>query len=259
MARTPSRTTVPADRTPQPSRHRRTPSGFAETFRPGLRRPATAGAAALVVAGVLVLTGCGGGSKGAASAKSTGVASGAASASTLSSTAPSASAAPVADAANRPKVVLPPGNVLTFDPERSGDSVKDAILTDNAEYLKAIVEAIGKQEPTSRSVAYYSVDAALIGDAQWISGFVKDDTTLTGTVRYFDRQVTVNEDGTAELTYCGDETQGFTKDRKTGKVDVTPPDKDSYISYVTGLRKSDKGVWQTTRVRSVRGDAKCQR
>ncbi|MFJ8308949.1 MULTISPECIES: hypothetical protein [unclassified Streptomyces] len=215
---------------------------------------ATTAAAALAAAGALLLTGCGGGSEGAKDPKKiAGSDNGSASAT------PSASASPAgADAANRPKVTLPAGNVLLFDPEQTGDPVKDAILRDNAEYLKAIDEAIDKQDPKSKNVAYYSVDAALIGDAQWIGGFIQDGTTVTGTVRYFNRQVTLDKDGSAGLTYCGDETKGFTKDRKTGKVNVTPPDKDSYISYVTRLRKNDKGVWQTTRERSQRGDQKCQ-
>ncbi|MFE9406752.1 hypothetical protein ACFYNY_34155 [Streptomyces sp. NPDC006530] len=215
---------------------------------------ATTAAAALAAAGALLLTGCGGGSKGGDDSKKIAGADTGASA----SASPSASASSTPDAANRPKVVLPEGDVLTFDPEKTGDPVKDAILADNAEYQKAIEEAIDKQDPKSKSVAFYSVGKALIIDTQWIAGFVKDGTTVTGTTRLFNREVTVDKDGSAQLTYCGDETKGFTKDRKTGKVNVTPPDKNSYVSYVSRLRKNAQGVWQTTMVSSVRGDQKCQ-
>ncbi|MEU9196257.1 hypothetical protein [Streptomyces hundungensis] len=215
---------------------------------------ATTASTALALAGALLLTGCGGGSKGDVSAKSAASPS-----ASPSPAAPSATASAPAVAENRPKVTLPAGDVLIFDPEKTGDPVKDAILADDAEYQRAIDEAIENQDPKSKSVAFYAAGQALIGDAQWIGGFIADGTTVTGTVRLFDRRVTVDKDGSAGLTYCGDETKGFTKDRKTGKVNVTPPDKDSYVSYVSRLRKNDKGVWQTTSVRSVRGDKKCQR
>ncbi len=212
---------------------------------------ATTAAAALAAAGALLLTGCGGGSQGAGAKTVPG-------ADTTGPAKPSASASATPDQANRPKVTLPAGDVLTFDPEKTGDAVKDTILADNAGYLRAIDEAIDKQDLRSKNLAFYSADQAQIGNAEWIGGFVKDGTTVTGTVRYFNRQVTVDKDGSAGLTYCGDETKGFTKDRKTGKVNVTPPDKDSYVSYVTRLRKNTQGVWQTTMVSSVRGDQKCQ-
>uniref|UniRef100_A0AAU2V405 Lipoprotein n=1 Tax=Streptomyces sp. NBC_00003 TaxID=2903608 RepID=A0AAU2V405_9ACTN len=213
---------------------------------------ATTAAAALAAAGALLLTGCGGGSKGGDSKKIAGADSGAS-----ASTAPSASAS-APDAANRPKVTLPAGNVLTFDPEQTGDSVKDAILRDNAEYQRAIDEAIDKQDPKSKNVTFYSTGQALIGSAQWIGGFIQDGTTVTGTVRFLNRRVTLDKDGSAGLTYCADETKGFTKDRKTGKVNVTPPDKDSYVSYVLRVRKNDQGVWQVTQLSSERGGQTCQ-
>lgn len=81
----------------------------------------------------------------------------------------------------------------------------DAVLRDSAEYLRTIDEAIGQQDPQSELVAFYSVDSAYAGSVEWINGFVEDGTTVTGTVRYFDRKVTFEADGSASLTYCADE------------------------------------------------------
>ncbi|MGW2817746.1 hypothetical protein [Streptomyces sp. NPDC001415] len=214
---------------------------------------ATTAAAALAAAGALLLTGCGGGSKGGDSKKIAGADSGAS-----ASAAPSA-LAPAPDAANRPKVTLPTGEELSFDPEKTGDPIKDAVLGDNAEYVRAVDEAIANQDAKAPSVAFYAKDDALVGAMQWIAAVTKQDVSIAGTIRYFDRQVSIRQDGAATLTYCGDETKGFTKDRKTGKVNVTPADSDSYISYALVLRKNDKGVWQVTKLSSVRGDKKCQR
>ncbi|MEU8960906.1 hypothetical protein AB0C89_04260 [Streptomyces sp. NPDC048491] len=212
---------------------------------------ATTAAAALAAA--LLLTGCGGGSQGAGAKTVPG-------ADTTGSATPSASAsATPADRANRPKVTLPAGETLSFDPETTGDPVKDAVLKDNAEYVRAVDEAIADQDGKATKVAFYAKDDALVGALQWIAAVTKQGVSITGTIRYFDRQVSVRQDGAATLTYCGDETKGFTKDRKTGKVNVTPANSDSYISYALVLRKSDKGVWQATKLSSVRGDKKCQR
>ena len=93
---------------------------------------------------------------------------------------------------------------------------------------------------------FYSKDAALLGTVEWVSGFIKDDTTLTGSARYFNRKVTFSSDGSAGLTYCADESKGYTKDRKTKKVNVTPATENSYVYYNDRLRKNTKGVWQAT-------------
>ncbi|AYG81178.1 hypothetical protein DWB77_03320 [Streptomyces hundungensis] len=215
---------------------------------------ATTASTALALAGALLLTGCGGGSKGDVSDKSAASPS-----ASPSPAAPSATASAPAVAENRPKVTLPEGETLAFDPETTGDPVKDAVLRDNAEYVRAVDEAIAGQDAKAPKVAFYAKDDALVGAMQWIAAVTKQGVSITGTIRYLDRQVSIRQDGAATLMYCGDETKGFTKDRKTGKVNVTPANGDSYISYALVLRKNDKGVWQATKLSSVRGDKKCQR
>ncbi|MFD5583825.1 hypothetical protein ACFWII_08505 [Streptomyces sp. NPDC127063] len=215
-------------------------------------RPTTAVAAALTTAAVLLLSACGGG--GSDSTDNDKIAGADTGAPTSASPTPSASA----DGIDRPKITLPEGDTLVFSPETTGDPKTDAVLKDNAEYLRAIDEAIGKQDPKSPAVAFYSKDNAYIGSLQWIGGFVKDGTTVTGTVRYFNRKVEFSKDGSAGLSYCADESKGYTKDIKTKKVNVTPANKDSYVLYNDRLRKNDKGVWQTTNSSSERGSEACQ-
>ncbi|GHB55988.1 lipoprotein [Streptomyces viridiviolaceus] len=215
-------------------------------------RSTTAAAAALTAAVALLLTGCGGSDGGDSGEDEIAGADAGSSA--------SASPSPTAidEAVDRPAVSLPEGDNLVFTPETTGDAKADAVLKDNAEYLRSIDEAIGKQDPKSKSVAFYSKDSAYIGSVEWISGFVKDGVTVTGTVRYFDRKVTFSKDGSAGLTYCADESKGYTKDVKTDKVNVTEATKDSYVLYNDRLRKNDKGVWQTTKSTSERGSEVCQ-
>ncbi|MEV0112000.1 hypothetical protein AB0H77_01910 [Streptomyces sp. NPDC050844] len=203
-----------------------------------------------VAAAALLLAGCGGGAEPGGSDEIAGVGEGAGAAS------PEASSA--GDGIVRPEVSLPQGDQLVFDPRETGDARTDAVLHDNAEYLRAIDEAIGHQDPGSKAVSFYSKGSAHLGSVDWIGGFVKDGTTVTGTVRYTGREVTFSEDGSAGLTYCADESKGYTKDIKTKKTDVTPATKDSYVFYSDRLRKNAKGVWQTTKSTSERGSKACR-
>jgi len=216
------------------------------------KRPTTVAAACLATATALLLSACGGGSdsKDEGKDKIAGADTGSRSAS------PSASASD--DGIDRPKVQLPEGDELVFTPEGGGEAKADAVLRDNAEYLRAIDEAIGDQNPKSKAVAFYSKNLAYLGSVDWISGFVKDGTTVTGTVRFFDRKVKFSKDGSAGLTYCADESKGYTKDVKTGKTNVTAVTKNSYVLYNDRLRKNDQGVWQTTNSISKRGSEVCQ-
>ncbi|MFE7210836.1 hypothetical protein ACFU93_12770 [Streptomyces sp. NPDC057611] len=61
----------------------------------------------------------------------------------------------------------------------------------------------------------------------------------------------------AGVSYCADKNKAFSKNRKTQKVDRVPPTDDSYVLYSTRLELNDKGVWQTTKVESQRGDKAC--
>ncbi|MEW1923338.1 hypothetical protein [Streptomyces sp. NPDC088360] len=202
-----------------------------------------------VAVAVVVLAGCGGGTEPEGSDEIAGVSEGAKA---------SPEAHPVRDGIARPKVSLPQGDQLVFVPRETGDARTDAVLRDNAEYLRAIDEAIGNQDPKARAVAFYSKGAAYLDSVDWIGGFVEEGTTVTGTVRYVDRRVTFGKDGSAGLTYCGDESKGYTKNLKTEKTNVTPVTKDSYVFYNDRLRKNTKGVWQVTKSVSERGSKACR-
>ncbi|MEV0252696.1 hypothetical protein AB0H82_00225 [Streptomyces sp. NPDC050732] len=217
------------------------------------RRPALLTAATLTAAAVFSLSACGGGSGDSTdSDKIAGADAGDA----AEKSSPSASAP--ADGIDRPKIVVPKDVKLEFTPETTGDAKTDAVLRDNAEYWRAIVESIENQDPKSEAVRYYSKGAGLLGTIEWSGNFIKNDLTLAGTVRFTDREVKFSKDGSAGLTYCSDESKGFTKDRKTGKKNVTPAGKDSYIRYNDRLRKNADGVWQLTNSTSEMGSALCQ-
>ncbi|MFF1698277.1 hypothetical protein ACFVXC_32430 [Streptomyces sp. NPDC058257] len=162
------------------------------------------------------------------------------------------------DSADRPKVTLPKDDVLVFEGGKTGDAKKDAVLTDNAERLRAVDAAIIKGDPEYAPVYFYSSGDAAESAAKSIKSYTDDGLSVTGTVRYFDRTVTFRKDGSARLTYCSDESKGFAKERKTDKTLKTKVDETSYVFYDTRLDHNAKGVWQTTGVSSNRGAAQCQ-
>ncbi|MFG2023026.1 hypothetical protein [Streptomyces sp. NPDC048825] len=93
---------------------------------------------------------------------------------------------------------------------------------------------------------------------EWVKAFADVGWTITGTVRYFDRQVTVRSKDSASLTYCADESKGFSKVIKTNEVKGTKVTKNSYVAYGARVEKNADGVWELMEINSTRGAAKCQ-
>ncbi len=212
-----------------------------------MRAPTTLAATTLVTAAALLLTACGGG-KSAGSAEPIKGAQ-----SSPSSPAPSKTAE-----AARPTITFPAGTKNVFEGQQTGDPKKDAVLADNAQSINAVYDAIVLGNPKLPALSFYETGNALATDGSFIQGFLSKGNTWIGTIRYFDRQATINSDGSASVVYCSDESKAFLKNRKTGKVDNTPTSAQSYVLYNTRLAKNKQGVWQTTQVVSNRGAKECQ-
>ncbi|MET9912728.1 hypothetical protein ABZZ74_39105 [Streptomyces sp. NPDC006476] len=208
-------------------------------------------AAALTAAAALLLTACGG---GGGNSKANDKIAGADTGSSATAS-PSASAS---SASERPKIALPSDLNLIFEDTKTGDSVKDAVLADNAERMRAVDAAITGTDPKGQALAFYNTGKALEAALSWVAEFKQAGATLTGVARYYDRTVTLTGKSSATLTFCADESKGYSKDKKTNKIAKTPVTKNSYVLYNTSLDKNAEGVWQTSQIISVRGAAKCQ-
>ncbi|MCZ9353408.1 hypothetical protein NGM36_27200 [Streptomyces mutabilis] len=216
-------------------------------------RPTTATAAAALTAAVtLLLSGCGGSdSEDSGKDKIAGADTGA---SASASPSPSASE----DGVDRPEIKLPSDVKNVFEGDATGDPVKDAVLADNERMINSIDEAITVDAEEHPALKFYSKDNALIAAASYVQSFYEAGTTWTGSTRYYDREVTLSGENAATVTYCGDETKSYSKDRETKEVKKTPGDADDYVSYSARVQKNADGVWQTTNVVSERGSEKCQ-
>ncbi|MFI8927926.1 hypothetical protein ACIG3E_09660 [Streptomyces sp. NPDC053474] len=216
------------------------------------RRPTLLAAASLTAAAVLSLSACGGGDGGS---KNDDKIDGASNAKPTPT--PSSPKAP-AHAIARPRIELPKDVKNVFEGGRTGDAKKDAILADSERMINSIDEAVTVDAKDHPALKFYSKGDALASAAEYVQSFYSAGTTWTGETRYYNREVTLLKGGAAAVTYCGDETKSYSKDRKTGKVKRTAGDSDDYVSYNARMEKNSKGVWQATVVTSQEGAQQCQ-
>ncbi|MFG3248085.1 hypothetical protein [Streptomyces sp. NPDC048187] len=210
-------------------------------------------AAVLAATAALLLTACGNGDDNSeGNDKITGADTG----SPSSATTPNATAS---DSVERPDITLPKGVEDVFESWKTGDTAKDAVLSDAARAQTAMNHAITEGETDTPGLTFYYEGKALTTSVKWVQKWLDAGLTYTGTTRYFDPKVELFDKKSAGVSFCADETMAYNKDRKTGKVDKTPATNDSYVLYNTRLEKNEQGVWQTTDGTSVRGSDTCVR
>ncbi|TLS42930.1 hypothetical protein FE633_28455 [Streptomyces montanus] len=216
------------------------------------RRPTLLAAIALTAVAALSLSACGSddSSKKKDNDKIAGADTG-----DEKSPSPSESAA---DSAQRPKIELPSDVTHIFTPEQSDDTVKNAVLKDNAELIRALDAAIVAQNPRLPALEFYTEGEGAVAAQKWVKAFADAGWTITGKTRYFDRQVTVSSKNTASLSYCADESKAFSKVIKTDEIKKTEVTKNSYVAYGAQVEKNDEGVWELMKISSTRGADRCQ-
>ncbi|MEU2622246.1 hypothetical protein ABZ642_29670 [Streptomyces sp. NPDC007157] len=218
------------------------------TRRSRLLTTATAG-----VTAAILLAGCGGGGDGDKSdsnGKITGADTGAS-----ASASPSASAS--AAVSGRPKITLPSDVTDKYEDWKAGDAAKDAVLADTAARIDATNDAILRGDTGAPGLSFYYRDKGLSDAVAWVQAYLDANLSFTGATRYYAPKVTMSGKATASVVYCSDESKGFNKNRKTGKVDKSSSNQSPYVLYNTRLEKNDKGVWQTSNLISKRGDKAC--
>jgi hypothetical protein len=215
------------------------------------RRPTLLAATALTAAAALSLSACGSGDDNSKDKDKI------AGADTGSGTSPSPTPS-ASTASDRPKIKVPSDVTYDFEWKKTGDADKDAVLGDVEQRIKAVDMAIAHQDALDKAYLFYTEGTAAAGSQQYIQQYIDHKARTTGLTRFYNEAVTVKGDGTASLVYCGDQSKAYNKYLKTGKIDVTPVTKNSYVIYAGVLRKNKNGVWVTERMTSQRGSSKCQ-
>ncbi|MFD5024492.1 hypothetical protein [Streptomyces sp. NPDC058373] len=153
---------------------------------------------------------------------------------------------------------MPSDVTYKFEWGRTGDPDKDAVLSDAEQRIRAVDMAIAEQDPLHGAYTFYSEGTAAAGSQKYIQEFIDHKARTTGLTRFYGESVTVEDDGTAALVYCEDQSKASNKFLETGKTDATSATKNSYVLYASTLRKNKDGIWVTERLDSSRGSAKCQ-
>ncbi|MGW5351500.1 hypothetical protein ACWERV_13445 [Streptomyces sp. NPDC004031] len=219
-----------------------------------MRAPHALAATCVAVSAALVLTACGGSKKDDGKIEDPGKdVTTSAPAPTTTSAAPS----PTASGAKRPVITLPSDAKDVFEDAHTGDPVKDAVLADNAGYVLAMDEGVFKGT-TTENLGFYATEKGLANAISYVQGVHDKGLVWTGTVRFFDRKVTLEDADDASVVYCSDESKAFPKHVSSGKVDKSATTSRSYVLYSTHAKKSAQGVWQTTDIVSERGSKQCQ-
>ncbi|MEV6313650.1 hypothetical protein [Streptomyces sp. NPDC051776] len=159
--------------------------------------------------------------------------------------------------ANRPTITFPKDVRNVFEGWETGEPTKDAVLADVSRTVNAVDDAILRGDVDSPAVSYYRKGEAAASASKWIQAWLDEDLTFTGITRYYAPKIQMSGKTSASVVYCADESKAYDKNRKTRKVDKSPSGENPYVLYNTRLEKSDKGVWQTTKVLSKRGDKSC--
>lgn len=220
---------------------------FLSHGEPSVKRRPLPIAAALAAAALL--TACGGNDNSKDNDKIAGADNG--------NTPASASPSPSTNDAARPDLTLPSDVKETFEGWNTGDTTKDAVLADAGRAQTAVTYSVTQGDPNSAALAFYQGGTALAGSQDWVKSIVDAGFTYSGSVRYYAVKISMFDKKTAGVSYCADESKAYNKNRKTNKVDKIPATSDSYVLYSTRLELSDKGVWQTTKLESERGNKAC--
>ena len=209
-------------------------------------------AAGLTVAALILLTACGGGGGDNGSNKIQGAET------TTPSRTPSATQSATSPAGQRPVITFPAGARTVYEDQHTGDPKKDTVLSDEAHANDAAYAAILEGKNHTPAMEFYNGGTALRDADDFVKSWPDKGDTWVGTIRYFDRKVTLRPDGSAVVVYCSDETKAFVKSRKTGKVSHDGASADDFVLYNERLLKNSQGAWTMNSVASKRGANECQ-
>ncbi|MET8898910.1 hypothetical protein [Streptomyces sp. NPDC004538] len=196
--------------------------------------------AAFTTTAALLLTACGGGDESSPEdIKGAGGGS------------PSASASSGAADVKRPDVSVPPDLKLVFDFAKPSDAGEAAALGDAANFIRALDHGIAQQDPNDPAYQFYSTGGAQKYAKSQIEAWVKDGWTVTGEDRYFNADIeSVGQGDSTLVTFCRNQAKFYSKKVKTGKVNYTDENLDSYqkFSLLMSPSEASEAVWQARQI-----------
>lgn len=155
------------------------------------------------------------------------------------------------DGVPRPEIELPDGFENVWEDWESDNPEEQAVLRDVREAQNAVDLAILERDPEAGYVSFYHSAEALVSTEDWISGFISNERTIAGTVRYHHPKVTFSGEDGATVTYCADESRASAVDVESGEA-LEGDTGQHEVAYSNLLAKDKRGVWMTTVVNADR-------
>jgi hypothetical protein len=212
-----------------------------------MRGSTTLAVTAFAAAAALLLTACGNSDVSSGTIKGAQMG-------TSPSASPSASAGPAATA----HFDIPSDIKTIIDADSTGDKNKDAVLQAQANAQLAFLQAAAHMDPQSLALSVYYAGNAKSFYMQQITQAKSQRRSITGTYRYYNRQVKSYSNGASVVTYCEDQTKAFAKDARTGVVYRTNPNPSDYRFYTVVLLKNEFGQWQINTLNAQVGAGQCR-
>ncbi|NJQ04123.1 hypothetical protein [Streptomyces lonarensis] len=154
----------------------------------------------------------------------------------------------------RPEIDVPDDLEKVFEPVDTDDPDQLAVLADQEQYIWAVDEAITSGSVDRPALAFYSDGEGYLTALDYISSFHDDGYTVSGTVRYYDRRVTLRGDGAATSSYCVDWRNSSMVDLESGE---RFPEGERQGLYTSRLERNEAEVWQTVDYSLEDGAGKC--
>ncbi|HEY5836524.1 hypothetical protein [Streptomyces sp.] len=218
-----------------------------------MNKPLAVAAVALSLTGGLVLTACGG-SGDSASDKITGAPT-ATSATASPSSSPTAGALPT----GAPEIRLPADvRVEIEEPGAGADEATGEAIRDLEYAIRALQDGFAQGSGTVPSMLHaYGMQSGLYWSKQ-IQQYKDAGKAITGTDRYYNIDMRIIDGKSALAHYCEDQRKSYSKDLKTGKINVTTPSDKDFYRFTVSLGFDPKTrVWKIDRQNWTQGDKSC--
>lgn len=157
----------------------------------------------------------------------------------------------------RPQYRLAKDAKNVFPEKQTGEAKKDDILADNQRRIN-LVDRIITTGKDADDLKLYAADQAFIEATKYIKAYADDGYSWAGTTRYYNQQVKILSEGTAQVSYCVDDSKANDKNLKTGKLDHYDSGDKRDTLETSRVRRSKAGIWQSYSSQTKRGAAQCE-
>ncbi|NJQ04122.1 hypothetical protein [Streptomyces lonarensis] len=155
----------------------------------------------------------------------------------------------------RPGIDVPDDLEKVFEPVDTDDPDELAVLADQEQYIWAVDEAITSGSVDRPALGFYATGEGLIASLDFVSRFHDEGYSISGRTKYYNRSVTLREEGVATAAYCADFRDAFMVEVESG--DRFPEDDEQFL-YASRLERTEGGVWQIVSLSVESGGSECR-